>query len=324
MSTTSSLDKHPDCGKISHVPTRRSTPSTPDADFITAVELLLRPLARLFLEQGLVFGSAEELLKTAYVRVADAEYRLRDEPPTDSRVSVLSGVHRKDVRRLRFRSAEEKPKAITLPFASEVVTRWISDPRYLDSSGAPRVLPRAAAPPAPSFDELVAAISTDVRPRVLLDELVRLGVAGKTEDGGVEMLISAFVSQKDRGQQLFYFGRNIHDHLAACVHNLVGREPPMMEQNVFSFEISDASVAQVAEITRHEWKRVAGRLIRALGECEERDRIAGETSRRMNIGMYFFHESADSPASHGSPRQRRKAAPVRTDADAPGSTRRRK
>src|SRR5664279_916984 len=126
-----SLDKRGGCGKISHVPTRSPAPSSPDADLVAAVELLLRPLARLFLENGVVFGTAEELLKTAYVRVADTEYRLREEPPTDSRVSILSGVHRKDVRRLRNRSADEKPRAIALPFASEVVTRWISDPRYL-------------------------------------------------------------------------------------------------------------------------------------------------------------------------------------------------
>ena len=302
------------------MPTRRPAPSTPDADFIAAVELVLRPLARLFLEQGLVFPTAEELLKAAYVRVADAEYRLRDEPPTDSRVSVLSGVHRKDVRRLRQPAAQAKPRAVALPFASEVVTRWISDPRYLTSRGVPRVLPRSADPPAPSFDELVGAISKDVRPRVLLDELVRLGVAGKTKDGEVEMLISAFVPPKDRGQRLFYFGRNIHDHLAACVHNLLGRERSMMEQSVFSFELSDASVEKVAELTRREWKKVSGRLIRALGECEERDREARATSRRMNIGMYFFHESANSPASHGPPRKRRTAAPVRAVASEAGST----
>ena len=306
------------------MPTRNPAPSAPDAQFLAAVDLVLRPLVRLFLEQGLVFASAEELLKSAYVRVVDAEYRLREEPPTDSRVSVLSGVHRKDVRRLRHQSVDDGHKPIALPFASEVVTRWISDPRYLDARGLPRVLPRTAEPPAPSFDGLVTAISKDVRPRVLLDELVRLGVAGKTADGGVEMLISAFVPQKDRSQRLFYFGRNIHDHLAACVHNLSGREPSMMEQSVFSFELSDASVEQVAEFTRREWKDVAGRLIRILGECEERDRLSGETRGRMNIGMYFFHESADSPASHGSPRQRRKAATVPAIAGAPGSTRRRK
>ena len=281
----------------------QAAPGTPDADLLAAVELILRPLARLFLEQGLVFPTVEELLKSAYVNVAAAEFSLDHEAPTDSRVSVLSGIHRKDVRRLR-RPAGNDPRPISLPFASEVVTRWISDARYLDARGAPRALPRTAPPPAPSFDALVASISTDVRPRVLLDELVRVGVAAMTDDGRVELLVSAFVPQKDRNQRLFYFGRNIHDHLAACVHNLALRDPSMLEQSVFSFELSDASVARVAELTRQEWKKVVGRLIRALASCEERDRTAGQTSRRMNIGMYFFHETAESPASHGPPRAR--------------------
>ena len=102
-------------------------PATPDPELVAAVELLLRPLARLFLEQGLVFATIEELLKAALVRVASEEFSLRGEPPTDSRISVLSGVHRKDVRRLREGAARTAPHPIALPFASEVVTRWVSD-----------------------------------------------------------------------------------------------------------------------------------------------------------------------------------------------------
>ena len=272
-------------------------PTLPDQALVEAVELILRPLARLFVEQGLVFPSVEELLKRAYVRVTDAEFPIDGEPPSDSRISILSGVHRKDVRRLRAR-AEGTPRAITLPFASEVVTRWISDARYLDAQGRPRVLPRTTRGTAPSFDGLVASISKDVRPRVLLDELARLGVAAE-EGEEVELLVSAFVPQKDHEQRLFYLGRNIHDHLAACVHNLARREPSMLEQSVYSFELSDHSVTHVADVVRREWTALLARLIRVMAACEERDRAAGQTSRRMNVGMYFFHEAADSPATHG-------------------------
>jgi hypothetical protein len=282
-------------------------PATPDPELVAAVELILRPLARLFLEQGLVFPTVEELLKAALVRVASEEFSLRDEPPSDSRISVLSGVHRKDVRRLRESEARTAALPIALPFASEVVTRWISDPAYHDARGKPKALPRSAPGSEPSFDRLVESISTDVRPRVLLDELIRLGVATHTVRGEVELLVYAFVPQKDRKERLFYFGRNIHDHLAACVHNLGGREPQMLEQSIFSFELSDASVARIAELTRREWKKVISRLVNAIADCEQRDRLDRNTTRRMNIGLYFFHESADSPATHGSPRARGRA-----------------
>jgi uncharacterized protein DUF6502 len=292
--------------------TRSAAPAKPDADLIAAVELVLRPLARLFLEQGLVFPTVEELLKAAMVRIASEEFSLGNQPPTDSRISVLSGVHRKDVRRLRNAIDPEAGPPIALPFASEVVTRWISDPLYQDARGRPRLLPRTAPPRAPSFDALVESISTDVRPRVLLDELIRLGVAAHTVRGEVQLLVYAFVPQKDRKERLFYFGRNMHDHLSACVHNLAGQEPQMLEQSIFSFELSEASVARIADLTRREWKNVMSRLVNAIAACEERDRLDRRTTRRMNIGLYFFHESADSPATHGPPgaRGRAPAAPV--------------
>lgn len=290
------------------------TPGSPDAELIAAVELILRPLARLFLEQGLVFPTVEELLKSAFVRIANEEFRLSEGPPTDSRVSVLSGVHRKDVRRFREEASRSVAHPITLPFASEVVTRWISDPHYLEAPGKPRRLPKSAPAPQPSFDSLVASISTDVRPRVLLDELIRVGVAERTEQGEIELLVSAFVPQKDRKQRLFYFGRNVHDHLAACVHNLAGKDPSMLEQSIFSFELSDASIERIAEATRREWRKVLARLVNTIATCEERDRASRQATRRMNIGMYFFHESADSPASHGPPRPRSNARTTTTRA----------
>jgi hypothetical protein len=290
------------------VTTASSTPGTPDDALLQAVELIMRPLARLFLEQGLVYGTVEELLKAAYVRVALAEFGLHGEPPTDSRVSVLSGIHRKDVRRLRTPERAAERRAPALPFASEVVTRWISDPRYLERSGAPKVLPRAAPAPAPSFDALVTSISTDVRPRVLLDELVRLGVARLTGKHEVELLVGAFVPPTDLRERLFYFGRNLHDHLAAAAHNLARREPSMLENSVFSFELSEASIAAITADVRREWNAVLGRLIREIGALEERDRASGDTSRRLNVGIYFFHESANSPAAHGTPQPRRRPA----------------
>lgn len=288
--------------------TSQPAPAAPDEELLRAVELLLRPLARLFLEQGLVFGTVEELIKAAYVKVAAAEFGLDGQPPSDSRIAVLSGVHRKDVRRINAASSGGVRAAIAKPFASEVVTRWISDRRYRDARGKPRVLPRTAAAGSASFDELVASVSTDVRPRVLLDELSRLGVVAI--DGGgqsIALLMSAFVPQKDRGQRLFYLGRNLHDHIAACIHNLVDHGSSMMEQSVFSFELSPASITAIGDEARRQWQAALAILIPAIGAREEADRAAGTATERINIGMYCFHEPAHSPASHGPPPKSRHA-----------------
>ena len=96
-------------------------------------------------------------------------------PQTDSAVSLLSGVHRRDVRELtRGQAAAAVPaQSGPLGMAAQVVARWMHDPSFQTTDGHTRVLPRGGE--GASFDALVAGVSRDVRPRAVLDELLRLG-----------------------------------------------------------------------------------------------------------------------------------------------------
>ena len=49
---------------------------------------------------------------------------------------------------------------------------------FLDPSGEPALLPRTGTG---SFDELVAMVSTDIRPRTLLDEWIRRDIVSIVE-----------------------------------------------------------------------------------------------------------------------------------------------
>ena len=73
--------------------------------------------------------------------------------------------------------------------AGEVVARWLGDPSYLDADQQPRALSRGLVPAG--FDALVQAISSDVRPRAVLDELLRLGVVELDETGAEVRLRAA-------------------------------------------------------------------------------------------------------------------------------------
>ena len=76
-------------------------PGGPSPALVRALRQVLRPLVRLMLAQGITYPYLLELLKGLFVEVADKEFRLDARPPTDSRISLVSGVHRKDVSRLR-------------------------------------------------------------------------------------------------------------------------------------------------------------------------------------------------------------------------------
>src|SRR5215471_18261638 len=112
---------------------------------------MLRPLVRLLIESGVTFPAIAEVLRGVFVDVALRDLLSDPKAQTDSRISLLTGIHRKDVRRLRQGEAviDETPAAVAI--GSQVIARWVGTPAYLDSRGAARVLPRTAPEPGPSF-----------------------------------------------------------------------------------------------------------------------------------------------------------------------------
>ena len=117
---------------------------------------LLRPLVGLLIRAGVTFPALTELLRELYVAVADQEFTLAGKGQTDSRVSLLTGVHRKEVSRLREAKIPVSEASKTLSRSSQIISRWSSAAEFLDADGRPKPLPRLDdGSGAPSFESLV-------------------------------------------------------------------------------------------------------------------------------------------------------------------------
>ena len=288
-----------------------SSPShaAPPRALTRALRHALRPLVKLMLARGITFTYASELLKSLFVEVADRDFRLDGKVPTDSRVSLVSGVHRKEVSRLRevLESGEETmPEVISL--GAQVVAQWMGAAPYVDEAGQPRPLARFASEGAElSFEALVARVNRDIRPRVVLDEWLRLGVVNIDDDGLLRLHAGAFVPSKGFDEMSFYFGHNVHDHAAAAAHNLLGGEPPFLERSVHYDGLSADAVAQLA---RQASTLGMDTLVAVNKNALSLAKRGGTTSlprQRMTFGVYFYAETADASAP-AAPRTGRKAA----------------
>ena len=135
---------------------------------------MLAPLVRLMLANGVTYPQLIAALKPAFLQAAYAELAESGQRISDSAISIVSGVHRKDVRAL---SQKQHPPRL-LSLASEVIVRWTSDARYQAQDGSPRALPLRGGNnhDQPSFDQLTQSVSRDLHSRAVLDELSRLGV----------------------------------------------------------------------------------------------------------------------------------------------------
>jgi len=267
----------------------KTTPASPPKPLIAAVKRLLRPLVRLLIAKGVGLPVLTEILKQVYVDVAQGEFAAPGKKPTDSRISLMTGVHRKDVKRLRTKRDRGPQAPRTIGIGAQMVAQWVGSMATTDSKGRPLALPRQAeSPGGPSFDALVASISTDVRPRAVLDEWLRLGIAHLDKNGHVVLNRLAFVPEKGLEEKAFYLGRNIHDHLAAAAHNLLGEGNAQLERSVHYSDLTPESAAALAEAAEQAGMQSLLEINRMALELVAKDKGKENASRRINFGLYFY------------------------------------
>lgn len=261
-----------------------------------ALRGVLRPLVRAMIARGVTAPAVYRLLKEVFVEVADSDFRITGARPTDSRISVLTGVHRKDIRALRTAVDDQAIKAGAgakrVTAMANVVGRWLADPELQDAEGRPQPLPRQASGEAPSFDRLVAAVSTDIRPRTVLDELLRQNLVQLDAAGEqVTLCAEAVLGAGDADQQLHFFARNIGDHISAATTNLLADEAPFLERAVFYNHLSAASVDAVEAEARAEAGRLLAELNRLAYSFQTADRGKADAGQRFRFGVYFYREN---------------------------------
>lgn len=252
-------------------------------------DALLLPWVRQLVRHGVTYPQLALRLKQVFFEAARAELDRTGQRQTDSAVSVLSGLHRKDVRALG--SAAPGVATPSIPLSSQIVTRWVTDPQYRDRRNKPRDLSRHGA--AGSFDALVNSVSKDVHPRTALEELVRLGVV--TLQGElICMSGDAFVPRHGFAELAELLARNVADHIAAGAHNLEAEDAArFLEQSVFAQGLSAQSAAELGDVARRLWGEAFEQMV-----AEATARVASDTAHskpghRVRFGVFFYSDRDD-------------------------------
>ena len=146
-----------------------------------ALALMLKPLVRLMIAQGVTHAEFAETAKEVYVETAlrhfDEDGRLNK-----SRIAILTGLTRKEVKSVidRTLTTAQPDKNYSRP--ERVLTGWFSDPKYTGPYGIPLELPYDSPDTdSPSIVQLVKAYSGDMAPRQMLNELLGSGSVVEVE-----------------------------------------------------------------------------------------------------------------------------------------------
>jgi len=276
--------------------------ASPPRPLIQALTRILRPVIRLLIRHQITYPYLAQLIKGVYLDVAMRDLQTEGERATDSRLSMLTGVHRKDIRRLR----EQAPTALTAPrrpasLGAQIVSAWLSLPEFSDAHGEPRPLHRLTAQGEPSFETLVNGVGKqDLRARSVLDEWLRAGLVRLDAEDRVHLQHQAFIPAEDFAQKAFFFGKNLHDHAAAAAHNLSSDKPPHFERSVYYNNLRPASVAKLRAIVDDDAMTLLKRINRKARELQTHDSGDAQANERFTLGVYFYTEThQDEP--HDAP-----------------------
>ena len=159
---------------------------------LSALRLALRPLFKILLRSGVTWQEASEVCKATLVEVATSDFGLHGRPTNMSRVAIMTGLGRREVRRLRdLLGTEPQIEAGRLHGATRVLTGWYLDRDFTDVAGHPLDLAFESATgekAGRTFTDLCKRYGGDLAPITMRRELTRVGAMAELPAGKVRVL----------------------------------------------------------------------------------------------------------------------------------------
>lgn len=270
---------------------------------LAAAVRALRPLARLMLASGITFREFNGLAKRVFVSVASDEFGRAGRPTNVSRISLMTGLARKDVKHLRDELTEaprlDGPGPKTTE-ATRLLGAWHQLPAYLDAAGAPLAIPLSG--PAPSFEALHHEHGGDIPATTMKKDLERVGAIRVEPDGRLRPLTRYFMpvplestAVLRAGDVLLTVGNTVTLNLTRAPAS-EGR----FEGRATHARIPAASVAEFRAFLEEEGMRFLEQADDWLARHAAESTAANAHDVRLGVGVYQIQEHADAPASNPS------------------------
>ncbi len=262
---------------------------------VTAAHRILRSLVRQLIRHGITFPVASKLLKRVYVEVAAEEGKLPGRKLSDSRIALLTGIPRKEVARLRHLAEPESELPLDAHFATRLISRWTSDPRFQTPDGEPQILPFDEEGGTPNFSELVRLVGQDIPPRAVLDELVRVGAVEVSRARDVRLLARRYIPVTGTAEKVDMLGTDASEFIETVGHNITAPPDEAYLQQKIEF---DNVGSRGAPILRRRLRELAEPFLRQVEDLMaryDRDRnptAPGGERIRVVLGAYYFEEKA--------------------------------
>lgn len=256
-------------------------------------------LARMLLREGMGYAVYSELARSAFVDAA-SEFDIEGRKLSDSRIAIMTGLSRKEVKRLKGKGGDDFfDDDSRHNRAVRVVTAWNREKKYRTKKGMPRVLPLIGE--SPNLSELVTEFSGGVPVRAVVDELSRVGAIVETRQGRWRLENSAYIPKSSHETVMKILGTDVPLLIGTIDHNL---DVPQQQKRFQRKVCYDNVAVEDAELFRRyasdESFKLLKKLDQWLARAEENQRLKDKNNSAqkletytMGVGIFYFEESND-------------------------------
>ena len=261
-----------------------------------ALRMMLKPLAKLLISQGVSHGDFSEAAKDVYVEVAVRHFD-QSSKVNQSRIAILTGLTRKEVKNVIDRAIRSEPSTKNFSRPSRVLAGWHSDPQFLGPYGVPLEVPYEASVDggAPSFVDLVKTYSGDMAPRPMLKELMRVGAVVETENKTYKVLRRDFIPEALSGELVERLGEVTHNFFSTAARNIEKKGPDdgLFERIVFAEHgVTPNTVRLFDRFVKSRGQKFLEELDNWLAAREKEEKDVAR-SVQTGFGMYHYIEEPE-------------------------------
>ena len=266
---------------------------------LTACRQFMRPIIQLLIRHGVGYREFSEICKALFVDVASSEYGLRGRKTNMSRVAVMTGISRKEVRKIRDTPELDMLASVSRVRRPELVLSiWHNDPDYSDSKLDPKRIRFDG--PGPTFRDLVTRVGGDIPPKAMLNELIRAGSV--IEEGEKLRVVSrSYIPEPNDPEAILVAGDAIKDLVSTIHHNLgcADSGTRFFERRVYSEKLFGEQRLRFRKLATERGELLFRDLNSWLSERDssreslQRHGNDDESAPRLGVGLYFFDESLD-------------------------------
>lgn len=266
--------------------------STVRDTLLGACQNFMKPIARFLLRNGIGYREFSEVAKSAFVQVATDDYGVRGRPTNVSRTAVMTGLTRKEVKRIREKlSDDDKTAQPRLGRPAQLLELWHHDDDFIGQDGLPRIL-KMEGPDG--FRNLVRRCGGDVPPGAILTELKNAGAVEESSDGKLRCVKRHFNPAGIDPYMAARYGQVLADLATTLYFNSVhpNEGDRRFEYRVWNDKVDIRHVGRFQTLIREHGTNLLEFLDDWLAAHQKSGSVDEGKDVRCGLGIYYFSDES--------------------------------